>query len=136
MAANSLLKGLKQIVLIAPSPPTQGLMPLEDKERRLNNHPSRFNAETTVAKPTQVELPEPRKERAIQTHIQAENSAWNGWLLDGMNYSIADQMKNVQVPMTVLASHDDPVIPFETIQQDVMSLLPKARLIGISGVGL
>ncbi|MGF1521178.1 MAG: alpha/beta fold hydrolase [Leptolyngbyaceae cyanobacterium] len=135
VAAEPRIKGLRQVVLVAPSPPTQEPMPQENKERLLNNHPSRISAETTVEESTQKELPDSRKETAIQTHMQAEESAWNWWLLEGMNNSIADQMQNVQVPVTVIASHDDPVIPYETIQQDVMGLLPKVELVELSGTG-
>ena len=135
VAAEPRINGLKQVVLVAPSPPTQEPMPVEERDRLLNYHPSRTNAETTVEESTQKELPEPRKETAIQTHMQAEDSAWNWWLLEGMNTSIADQMQNVQIPVTVMASHDDPVIPYNTIQQDVMGLLPKVELVELSGVG-
>lgn len=135
VAAEPRPAGLKQVVLIAPSPPTQEPMPVEDKERLLNNHPSRLNAETTVEESTQIELPEPRKETAVQTHMQADDEAWNWWLLEGMNNSIADQMQTVQVPVTVIASHDDPVIPYEKIQQDVTELIPRVKLVGLSGVG-
>ncbi|MEL6385690.1 MAG: alpha/beta hydrolase [Cyanobacteria bacterium J06626_18] len=135
VAAEPSLSGLQQVVLIAPSPPTQEPMPVEDKERLLNNHPSRASAATTVEESTQIELSESRRETAIQTHMQAEDSAWNWWLLEGMNNSIADQMETVQVPVTVIASHDDPVIPYAKIQQDVMELLPKVKLVEVSDVG-
>lgn len=135
VATASSLNGLKQVVLIAPSPPTQEPMPAEDKERLLTHHPSRGNAETTVNQSAKRELPESRREIAIQTHMQAEDSAWKWWLLEGMKHSISDQMTSLKVPVTVIASHDDPVIPYEIIQTDVVGLVPEAELIELSGVG-
>lgn len=135
VAAEPSVSGLKQVVLIAPSPPTQEPMPDEEKERLLNYHPSRINAETTVDESTQTELPQSRREIAIQTHMKAQDGAWNWWLLEGMDNSIADQMQNVQIPITVIASQDDPVIPYTLIQQDIVDLLPRVELIKIEGVG-
>lgn len=135
VAAADALEGLRQVVLVAPSPPTQEQMPSEEKERLLNNHPSRANAETTVKNATQVDLPESRHETAIQTHMQAEDLAWKWWLLGGMNHSIAHQMEAIQVPVTVVASHDDPVISYDLIQKEVVELLPTAKLVELSDVG-
>lgn len=124
-----------QVVLVAPSPPTQEPMPDEEKERLLNNHPSRDNAETTVTNAVQQSLRDDQHELAIQTHVTVDNSAWRWWLLDGMNHSIADQMPQIAVPVTVIASEDDPVIPFDTIQSDVLDVLPDADLITAQGIG-
>lgn len=135
VAADPQVKGLKQVVLIAPSPPTQEPMPPEEQGRLLEFHPSQASADMTVEQSTQKPLTEQQRTVAMQTHLQADDSAWNWWLLEGMNNSIADQMQNVQIPVTVLASQDDPVIPLETIHQDVMGLLPNAQLIEVSGIG-
>ncbi|MGP1384556.1 MAG: alpha/beta fold hydrolase [Thainema sp.] len=124
-----------QIILVAPSPPTQEPMPAEEKERLLNNHPSRDNAKTTVTNATQQSLRSDQHELAIQTHVTVDNSAWRWWLLDGMNHSIADQVAQISVPLTVIASEDDPVIPFDTIQSDVLDILPDADLITTQQVG-
>lgn len=135
IAAAPDVKGLHHVVLIAPSPPTQEPMPEDERQRLLNHHPSRENAQTTAESATQVSLSASQYQTAIQTHTQAASSAWRWWLLEGMNHSIANQMPNVRVPITVVASHDDPVIPYETIQQEVMPFLPSAKLVDMSGVG-
>lgn len=128
-------EGLQQVVLVAPSPPTQEPMPDRERQRMLNHHPSQENAETTVNQATKIPLSEHQWSVAIQTHMTAEDSAWRWWLLEGMNHSIEDQMERVRVPVTVIASKDDPVIPFDTIQQEVMANLPHARLVQLEEVG-
>lgn len=128
-------EGLQQVVLIAPSPPTQEPMPDEERQRMLHPHPHQENAETTVNQAAQAPLSEQQRHLAVQTHLTAEDSAWRWWLLEGMNHSIADHMERVKVPVTVIASQDDPVIPFATIQQDVIGSLPQARLVTLEGVG-
>lgn len=125
----------QQVILIAPSPPTQEPMPDEEKERLLNDHFSHDNAETTVKSATKQPLSDKQYALAIATHTTAKDRAWRWWLLEGMNYSIAEQISQLRVPVTVLASKDDPVIPYSTIQSDVLGVIPNARLISTQGVG-
>jgi len=124
-----------RIILIAPSPPNQEPMPDEEKQRLLSNHPSQSNAETTIRNATQKSLTDEQYTVALKTHTGVENTAWRWWLLEGMNNSIADQMANLNIPVTVLASKDDPVIPYDTIQTDVIATIPNAQLIPTQGVG-
>lgn len=124
-----------QVVLVAPSPPTQEPMPAEEKERLLNHHPSPDNARTTVTNATQQSLDQEQHDLAIKTHVVADSSAWRWWLLDGMEHSIADQVAHISVPVTVIASEDDPVISFDTIQSDVLDVIPHAELVVTQGVG-
>ena len=46
-----------------------------------------------------------------------------------------ETLQQIQVPVGVIASKDDPVIPWDTIQQDVMALLTDVTLTQLSGVG-
>lgn len=135
VASDTNTQDLQQVVLIAPSPPTQEPMPDDERQRLLKNHPSPDSAATTVDSGAQQPLAEPQRSTAIQTHVQAANSAWRWWLLDGMNHSIADRLDGIQAPITVLASEDDPVIPFDTIQQEVLDRLPQAQLVKLVGLG-
>jgi pimeloyl-ACP methyl ester carboxylesterase len=125
----------QQIVLIAPSPVTVEPMPDEEKQRMLNNHPSPENAETTLKNATKQPLNDEQQALVIDTHQRVENTAWRWWLLAGMNHSIADQMSQLHIPITVLASKDDPVIPYDVIQSDVVGILPNANLITTEKVG-
>ena len=135
VAADNRIKGLERVVLVAPSPVTQEPMPQEERERLLENHPSEENAATTVDSASQSPLPRLRRMVAIKTHTKADDLAWRWWLLEGMNHSIADQMGQIRVPVSVIASKQDPVIPFETIKKEVVDLIPQATLIELSGVG-
>lgn len=128
-------KALKQVILVAPSPPTQEPMPEEERDRLLGDFHSIEVAASTVDGATQQPLPADRRELAIHTHIQAEDRTWRWWLRDGMNHSIAERLKAIEVPVSVIASADDPVIPWHTIEHEVMAFLPEARLIKLSGVG-
>ncbi|MGB3780327.1 MAG: alpha/beta hydrolase [Tunicatimonas sp.] len=125
---------VRQLILIAPSPPTVERMPEDEKERMLH-HPDRDEAETTVENATRQTLSAECRTVAVETQLEIDEATWRWWLQKGMNHSIADQVGQINIPITVLASDDDPVIDRETIQQEVMKVLPEANLIRTQGVG-
>ena len=134
--ANDLeIDGLERVILVAPSPPTQEPMPKDERDRLLSNHQSPDVATTTVNSATQKTLSDDRQALAIRTHTEAEDRTWRWWLLDGMNHSIADRLGQIEVPVSVIAASDDPVIPLDIIKSDVMALLPNAELTQLLDVG-
>ncbi len=133
-AAADTERRINQLVLVAPSPPTTEDMPDEEKKRMLR-HPDRAEAETTVQNATYQKLSPECHTLAVQTQLEIESNTWRWWLLDGMNHSIADQVPQVNVPVTVLASEDDSVIDPDAIRQEVMGVIPHAQLRKTRGVG-
>lgn len=134
VAANDTDRRVERLILIAPSPPTVEQMPTEEKERMLR-HPDRDEAEKTVKNATQVSLSSQQHSLAVETQLAIDEATWRWWLLEGMDHSIADQVDRISIPITVLASDDDPVIDAETIQQEVMAVLPEADLARTRGIG-
>lgn len=125
----------KQLILIAPSPATTEPMPEEEKQRMISKHPSRENAEITLQNAAKQPLTTEQRELAIQTHMQIEDGVWRWWLRQGMENSIADRVGNISIPVTILASKDDPVIPFEAVQTDIIDLIPNSKLVSTQNVG-
>ena len=125
---------VQQLILIAPSPPTVEQMTDDEKERMLH-HPDRDEAETTVENAIQQVLSAEWQTLAVETQLEIDEATWRWWLLEGMNYSIADQASQITIPITVLASDDDTVIDPLAIQREVMKRLPKAQLVRIQGIG-
>ena len=72
---------------------------------------------------------------AIETHMKIEDGPWRWWLREGMNHSIADQMPQISMPVTVLASKDDPVIGYDLVESDVLAVIPGSKGVTIEGVG-
>lgn len=52
-----------------------------------------------------------------------------------MDHSIADHVTSLEVPVTVLASEDDPIMTFDVIRERVMEVLGKAKLVTTRQVG-
>ena len=125
---------VQRLILIAPSPPSVEPIPTAEKERMLH-HPNRQEAETTVKKITIRPLTPAQHNLAVGTQLIADPNTWRWWLTEGTTHSIHDQALRIHIPVTILASEDDPAIAFDTIQQSVLPAFPGANLITIKGVG-
>lgn len=125
---------VRQLILVAPSPPTIEPMPEKDKKRMLH-HPDRQEAETNIAHAIKQPLTKEQYDLAIETQLSTDPATWRWWLIEGMAHSIAENLMDVQIPITVLASEDDPVIPARVIQEQVMTVLKHAKLVMTKKVG-
>ena len=134
IAANASKGSVQQLILVAPSPPTTEPMPEEEKERMLN-HPDRQVAEKTVKGAVKQTLNEVQHKLAVDTQLIIDEATWRWWLLEGMAHSIAERIKPLELPITVLASKDDPVMTPDVIEQRVMQVLDKAKLVTTRQVG-
>ncbi len=134
VAAAANAGAVKQLILLAPSPPTIERMPAAEKQRMLR-HPNAAVAEKTVQQATIASLTTQQHTLAVDTQLCIDENTWRWWLLQGMNHSIEDQVPLINFPITVLASKDDPAITFEMIQQDVMPVLTTANLITTADLG-
>lgn len=134
VAADASKESIRHLVLVAPSPPTTEPMPAKEKERMLH-HPDRKEAEKTVVSATKQHLNEDRHSLAVETQLIIDNATWKWWLLEGMDHSIADRVTPLGMPITVLASKDDPVMTSEVIKERVMQVFGKAELVTTQQVG-
>lgn len=128
------MKGVSHIILIAPSPPDIEPMP-EDEKERLLIHPDKKQAEKSVKNSVRSVLSPEKRDLAIATQLIADHTTWKWWIEVGMNHSIVNEVKGIQIPITILASEDDPVITWDTLQKHVLQTLPQANLKKITNVG-
>ncbi|MDO6388515.1 alpha/beta hydrolase [Pontibacter sp. BT731] len=134
VAADARTDFVQQLILIAPSPPTVEPMPAREKKRMLH-HPDKQEAAQSVANAIKRPITKEQQELAVHTQLITDHYTWRWWLLEGMSHSIAEKVNKLHVPITVLASTDDPVITSEVIQEQVMQVLKRATLITTSRVG-
>lgn len=134
IAINDSKELVKQLILVAPSPPTTE--PLSDDEKKhMLNHPNFKEAERSVDRAIKHPLTEHQYKLAVETQLMSDEVAWRWWILQGMNHSIAEKAELLELPITVLASEDDPVMTSDVINQRVMPVLKQAKLITTSRVG-
>ena len=95
--------------MIAPSPPSTEPITTKEKERMLKM-PDRREAETTIAKITKKPLNDDQYALAVQNQLDVDNTTRRWWFLEGIEHSIVNIVKSLHLPITVLASEDDPAI--------------------------
>jgi len=134
LAATAPAQSVNALILIAPSPPSVENMSAEEKKRMLN-HPNKEEAEKTVKKVTKKPLTDEQYKVAVETQLIIDHNTWRWWLLEGMNHSIADQVKKIETPITIIASEDDPAITYDEIQNEVVAILKAAKLATTKDVG-
>lgn len=134
VATNDPNFSVKHLILVAPSPPT--VEHIGEKElQRMLIHPNQKEAEITVENITIKPITAEQWQLVVQNNLETDNKTWDWWLLEGVHHSIAEDAANLFLPITVLASEDDPAISFESILKEAMPNLPDAKLITTKGVG-
>ncbi len=134
MAANDPNFGIKQLILVAPSPPTTENISEENKQQMLR-HPNREQAENTAASITLKPITAEQRELIIKNNLEADDKTWNWWVLQGSNHSIADDAEHLFLPITVIVSEDDPAISFDSTLKETIPHLPDAKLVTIKKAG-
>jgi sigma-B regulation protein RsbQ len=107
----------------------------DDEKKHMLIHPNLKEAERSVNRAIKQPLTEEQYKLAVETQLIVDEVAWRWWILQGMNHSIAEPAALLELPITVLASEDDPVITSDVIKQRVMPVLKQARLITTRQVG-
>lgn len=106
-AAAKNLKGLLQLILIAPSPPSPE--PMTEKERE--NMLTAFGNEEDVKKMIQDVIANPLSDtlflKEVNNNLQASQTGWQSWPQLGSKEVIIDRMKGVHVPLSVLYGDKD-----------------------------
>ena len=125
---------IRQLILVAPSPPTFEETQEKEKEQMLH-HTEPGVAEKLIKSAIKISLTDNQFALALNTQLATDETTWRWWILDGMKHSIANQIQHLDIPVTVLASEDDPVITPEVIKEQVMPYLNNAQLITTKGIG-
>ena len=134
IAANVPQKTIRQLILVAPSPPTTEDTPEKEKDRMLH-HTEPGIAEKLIKDAVKKTLTDDQFDLVLKTQLSTDPSTWRWWILDGMKHSIADKIHHLDIPVTVLASKDDPVITPEVIKKQVIPYLNNAKLATTKGIG-
>lgn len=128
-------KAISRLILLAPSPPTFEAMP-ENEQLRMLKHPDREQSVTTVKNSTLLPLSNANLELGIETQLIADDETWNWWIKKGIHNSIATKVKNLILPITVIASKNDPAVTFKmTMDQTIPNLPQHTKLIETNNIG-
>jgi pimeloyl-ACP methyl ester carboxylesterase len=128
LAANAADGSVEQLILIAPSPPSTEPITTKEKERMLKM-PDRREAEKTITKISKKPLNDYQYTLAVQNQLDVDNTTRQWWVLKGIDHSIVNIVKSLHLPITVLASEDDPAIAADVIKKKVISVFGQSKLI-------
>jgi pimeloyl-ACP methyl ester carboxylesterase len=128
-------RGLKGLVLVAPSPPTPEPMDESERSRLLARHGDRASAERIVRNITRHPLPAEDIETCIEDNLATCPKAWRWWLEAGSREDFASEMGRIDCPVLVLAGGGDPVIPPHVATSEVASRIRGAEYREIPGSG-
>lgn len=134
ISANVPENTIGHLILVAPSPPTTEDTPEKEKERMLH-HAEPHVAEKLIKSAIKKSLTDDQFNFAHETQLSTDSVTWRWWILEGMKHSIADNLHNLNIPVTVLASNDDPIITPEVIKEQVMPYMNNATLMMTNGIG-
>jgi 3-oxoadipate enol-lactonase len=127
--------GLRSLVLIAPSPPTPEPMPESEREHLLASYGARAAAEETARKITARALTAPARAEIVADTLRSSRPAWVSWLERGSREDITALMPSVSVPLLVVASDSDPVLPARLLEREIVRRIIGARIAVLENVG-
>lgn len=67
--------------------------------------------------------------------MTTDPNTWRWWIKEGMKHSIANQLHHLSMPITIIASDDDPIITADVIKNQVLPYLNNAKVITLKDVG-
>lgn len=127
--------GLRQLVLVAPSPPTPEPMSEEDRQESLKSQGDQDAAEKTVEKVSKLPIPEPFRSQAVDDYVRTSKRAWDDWLLEGSKEDISADMDRIEMPVHVVVGTADPVMHPEMLQREVVARLKDCTFETVEGSG-
>ncbi|RZL17409.1 MAG: alpha/beta fold hydrolase, partial [Pedobacter sp.] len=110
---------LSQLILVAPSPPSVEDMPNEQRRvlRELQDDEQVVkNVDDAIVK----DLNPIAYELALKTQGEIELSARRWWVDEGISETIGSDSKQLDLPITVIASKTDPAITYEMTIKETM----------------
>ncbi len=127
-------KGLKSLILLAPSPPTPEPIPETERIKLLAAHGNRCVATDTVCKAAGAKLSGEVFERAINDNLRTSDTAWRAWLESGSREDISSEVKRISVPVLVAAGEKDEAMTPKFLRREVVRRIKKARLVVVPEV--
>ena len=115
--------GLRELRLLAPSPPTPEPMEADARQKFLESHHSRDAALALIGKISHAPLSPEQTERVIADQLRTSDAAWAAWIERGSREDISGRMGNVQVPVRILSGDADGAIALPVIRQEVAERL-------------
>lgn len=133
--AGRALQGLKQLILIAPAPPTALQAPEEQRDQMLESYQSRDGAEQAIKVLTANPLPQSRRETVIGDILSGSPEAKRAWTENGMIEDISAQAARIKIAVHVVVGSADVVEPEPSLRSAFGKVIPRTAFTVIPGAG-
>jgi pimeloyl-ACP methyl ester carboxylesterase len=128
-------RGLRALVLLAPSPPTPEPIGEDMRARLIAGWGHYGPASETLARITAQPLDGGTRERVIADMMSADKGAWTAWLEGGSREDISGAMPRIDAPALILSGDRDEAIATDLVEREVAARLKTARVIVVPGAG-
>ena len=134
--ASRRLRGLRGLVLVAPSP--AGSTDVGDAQREALVHA--YDTPDSIAFVrdnilTARPLPDALKARVERDSLRGATAARIGWPMVAMREDFSDELGRIDVPVLVICGDCDQVDPVDVVRREVVQRIPGASLRVLPGVG-
>lgn len=133
--AQGRLAGLRQLLLVSPSPPVPEPIPDDERQKLIVGYGQRSAAEQRVKNTTAVSVSETVQQQIITDDLRTAEPAWMAWLNAGSREDISPRMAIVAVPVHILVGTEDQALPPDVQTRLVLPYLKTATLETINGAG-
>ncbi|HEY0298169.1 MAG TPA: alpha/beta hydrolase [Arachidicoccus sp.] len=129
-------KGLRKLILIAPSPAAPTIMPPEMKQAMIAAYTSLENITGTIEQVFKAsDLSIECKQQVIKDMQQHSAEARRGWPELALEEDVSGCLPNIQIPTFVIAGENDIVDAPDRLKQEVVQKIPNAEMAVIPNVG-
>ena len=125
--------GLVGLALLSPSPPTPEPMTDQDRQASVQAWGQPAEAEKTARHITAHNPPAATHRQIVADNLRTTRAAWEAWLLHGSRENISARMAAVEVPCTILAGDQDPIMSPSVHGLETLPLLPAGTPLEIIG---
>ena len=134
LAAIDVKKRIKNIILLAPSPP--GMEPIKPVIKfQLLQQPNKMEAVDIINSLTFNNLSKFKLDTAVNAQLTTHRSVRTWWVNIGSQQSIINQLYKITCPITVLYSKEDDAINYRLIKKSVLPNLKNTKAVEIKTSG-
>lgn len=127
--------GLKQLILIAPAPPTPLEVPVEQRQEMLESYRTPEGAEKAIGVLTSRPISASHRKWVVDDILSGAPAAKQAWTERGMIQDISDQAAQITVPVMVIVGTSDNVEQETSLRLSFGKVIPHACFNVLQRVG-
>lgn len=127
--------GLRDLFLLAPSPPTPEPIRDADRAHLLASWGDREAMAAVVDKIIVRPLSRSDREQQVEDMLATSKAAWRGWLNQGSREDVSGSLDKVVVPIAVISGGGDQTISAAVLRRELIQRAPMATMEIVPGAG-